>query len=98
MQKLQEIFKAAWNYQAIKKDSYTFKELLEWAKNNAKNNESVAVMRESKDSKIIIKAMLLDSNNTPLNALDMPYLCVETKNLDSDLLQHFGDKNILILK
>ncbi|RDU66064.1 hypothetical protein CQA53_04470 [Helicobacter didelphidarum] len=95
-----ETLKAAWNYREVETDKYTFKELLQWAKDNIQEGKhnGVAVVREKADGKIILSAMFLGKNDEPLSSLGEPYLHVKTQSIDSDLEENFGDKDMIVLQ
>lgn len=96
-----ETLKAAWNYKEENVAKISFKELIAWVQDNIKQDKhgGVVILKEKgKQRALSLKVMLLDKAEKPLSNLGDPYLVVETDAMDEDLINNFGDKDMVILK
>ncbi|WP_104695946.1 hypothetical protein [Helicobacter salomonis] len=91
----------AWNHEEVKKRQYTFKEALEWIQKNFDSRiySAANIMREQiEEHQIVLSCCFLDKNGNPLVGSENPFLRVETSELDQDLVENFGDENLIVVK
>ena len=99
-----KVFKLARNYQGLKKDKYTFKEMVEWFRENKPEGKYIGAVLRSKEKtekgEEIYKLYLLflDEETEDLCMENCPLMIVKTFYLDPELNDLFGNNDLLILK
>jgi hypothetical protein len=97
-----EYFKMAWNYEEKSCNEYSFAEAVSWFKNNSPKGMTgiKASLRKKKNDNGIIAVhhFFVSNDNEPLLNGAYPYRVVNTLTLDTDLLNQFDNKNLLIIK
>lgn len=80
----------------------TYRELLDeiLSCKPADGYESASVIKDGMSNKIKLRVVYLDSNNEPVKKSNgnVYGFCLFAKNLDDEIKDLFGDKNILIIK
>ncbi len=97
-----EHIKMAWNYEEKNTKKYSFLESVNWVKSNMPTNiKAAAIYREENgtDNGIIkLHLCFLDEEDNPLLNGGYPHIVINTLELDNELLNNFGDNNLIVLR
>lgn len=101
---IEGLVKIAMNYEEKNTEEYNLEDAVKWFKYNMSalhNPGSKGCILKSEDDKneiIELHHCFLNKNNKPLINNNSPHLLVKTLSLDPDLLNQFGDKNMILLQ
>lgn len=96
-----EQLKIEWRYEEINVEKYTFSNAVTWIKLNIGEGIKKAAILKNRDNVtniVTLKIILIDENNNPVLDGKLPQMIINTYQIDEELMNNFGDKNLLIIK
>lgn len=90
----------AWYGEEKETSTFTFKECIEWVKpfyDKEKHSGAIIAKKQTED-RLLIKVCFLGMDGKPLSDEESHFLIVRCNEIDENLKNQFGDKNVIILR